>query len=90
MKENERECQLQVNAMLLAGDIGGTKTLLGLFEPDRVAAAPDRGPSFGTLDFPDLPSMIAAFLERGAARGAIDGAGVLRRRRTGDRRCGAA
>jgi len=49
--------------MLLAADIGGTKTLLGLFEPAlprprRIAAR-----AFGTLDYDDLPSMIAAFLE---------------------------
>src|SRR5438105_9479394 len=48
--------------MLLAGDIGGTKTLLGLFE----AAAPRPRPvvtrAFGTLDYADLPTMIAEFV----------------------------
>ena len=52
--------------MLLAADIGGTKTLLGLFEfatprPRRIAAQ-----IFGTLDYDDLRSMIAGFLEREA------------------------
>jgi len=49
--------------MLLAGDIGGTKTLLGLFEP-----APDRPVSvevgeFTTLDYDDLVPMIREFLK---------------------------
>ena len=48
--------------LLLAGDIGGTKTLLGLFapapaRPQRVAVR-----AYGTIDFPDLPSMIVRFL----------------------------
>ncbi len=59
MKQNEQ----QVKRMLLAGDIGGTKTLLGLFEtgtgarPRRVAVR-----AFGTIDYDDLSSMIAQFL----------------------------
>jgi glucokinase len=49
--------------MLLAGDIGGTKTLLGIF-----AAAPERPTpvdvaEFVTLDFDGIEPMIAAFLE---------------------------
>jgi glucokinase len=47
--------------MLLAGDIGGTKTLLGLFEPaPRPRAVAVR--EFGTLDYGDLMSMIADFI----------------------------
>ena len=48
-------------SMILAGDIGGTKTLLGLFDalPARPCALAVH--SFSTLDYPDLPSMIAAF-----------------------------
>jgi len=48
--------------MILAGDIGGTKTLLGVFDvvPARPRAVVVR--SFATLEFPDLPSMIAAFV----------------------------
>src|SRR5438093_4293814 len=47
--------------MLLAGDIGGTKTLLGLFNPDP--ARPDRitTRSFSTPDYADLASMIDEF-----------------------------
>jgi glucokinase len=59
--------------MLIAGDIGGTKTLLGLFdaEPVRPRALVVR--SFSTLDYQDLPSMIQAFLADGEApRGAVE------------------
>ena len=50
--------------MLLAGDIGGTKTLLGLFEPAS-AGRPRKVVSqeFATLAFSDLPSLIRAFLK---------------------------
>ena len=49
--------------MLLAGDVGGTKTLLGLFtpKPDRPSAI-DVG-EFVTLDYQGLEPMIEAFLE---------------------------
>lgn len=48
---------------LLAGDVGGTTTRLGLYE--RTASRPRRVSSreFITLDYADLPSMIAAFLK---------------------------
>src|SRR2546428_541242 len=49
--------------MLLAGDIGGTKTLLGIFDPAKVRPRPIVVRSFGTLDYDDLPTMIAAFLK---------------------------
>ena len=49
--------------MILAGDIGGTKTLLGIFDgaPARPRAAFVQ--SYGTLDFDDLTVMIAGFLK---------------------------
>jgi glucokinase len=55
--------------MLLAGDIGGTKTLLGLF-----AAAPERPTpveigEFITLDYDGLEPMIREFLFRRRRRG---------------------
>ena len=56
--------------MLLAGDIGGTKTLLGLFEPAAPRPRPVAVRVFGTLDYGDLPSMIAEFLEDDAVKGA--------------------
>src|SRR5262249_43737684 len=61
MKENESEVKASI--MLLAGDIGGTKTLLGLFDPARGRPAPVVVRSFETLDFADLLSMIHRFLE---------------------------
>jgi glucokinase len=59
--------------MLLAGDIGGTKTLLGLFDPEPVRPRALVVRSFSTLDYQDLPSMIQAFLADGEApRGAVE------------------
>ena len=61
--------------MILAGDIGGTNTRLGLFEPARPRPRPRAIQGFATLDFADLPSMIAAFLEAVSFdRPTIDGA----------------
>lgn len=52
-----------MSAMLLAGDVGGTKTLLGLFAPgsDRPSAI-DVG-EFTTLDYSGLEPMIESFLQ---------------------------
>ena len=51
-------------SLLLAGDIGGTKTLLGLFEPPAASRPrPVAVRAFGTLDYDDFPSMIADFVE---------------------------
>src|SRR5436190_9505231 len=61
--------------MLLAGDIGGTKTLLGLFDPASVRPRPIVIRSFPTLGFDDLTSMIAAFVAEDEVRQApIDAA----------------
>ncbi len=49
--------------MLLAGDIGGTKTLLGLFDPEALRPDPLVIRTFSTLNYSDLPAMIAAFLD---------------------------
>jgi glucokinase len=56
--------------MLLAGDIGGTKTLLGLFERAAPRPRPVAVRAFGTLDYGDLPAIIAEFLEDDALKGA--------------------
>src|SRR4051812_33804780 len=48
--------------MLLAGDVGGTKTLVGLFQRDNARAASVHTSSFRTLDFPDLTSLLRDFL----------------------------
>lgn len=49
--------------MILAGDIGGTKTHLGLFDSVPARPRPIAVRTFSTLDYPDLPSMIAEFLD---------------------------
>jgi glucokinase len=60
--------------MLLAGDVGGTKTLLGLFE--RAERRPVAGytRTFRTLDFPSLTSIVAEFLRGQNGQGAIEAA----------------
>ena len=55
--------------MILAGDVGGTKTRLGLFEPVPVRPRPLAVRIFVTLDFDDLTTMVAAFLEDDAIKG---------------------
>lgn len=60
--------------MLLAGDIGGTKTLLGLFDSAPARPRPITMQSFGTLDYDDLPTMIAAFLKEADAGASAPGA----------------
>lgn len=52
--------------LLLAGDIGGTKTLLGLFEPAAERPRPIITRSYGTLDHVELPAMITTFLRDAA------------------------
>lgn len=47
--------------MLLAGDVGGTKSLLALFE--RGAAAPAFERRLASCEFPDIESLLARFLE---------------------------
>jgi glucokinase len=65
----ENEARVNRN-MLLAGDIGGTKTLLGLFDAVPARPRPVTVQSFVTLDYPDLPTIVATFLETPAAQGA--------------------
>ena len=50
--------------MLLAGDIGGTKTLLGLFSRAPSRPAPLDVQSFPTADYGSLVEMVNAFLTR--------------------------
>jgi glucokinase len=62
-------------AMLLAGDVGGTKTLLGLFEngSDRPRAVDVS--EFVTLDYPGLEPIVRKFLQAQAVEpAAIDAA----------------
>jgi glucokinase len=61
--------------MLLAGDIGGTKTLLGLFAPGPDRPAPIEIGEFVTLAYDGLEPMVREFLgARGAASRHLDGA----------------
>ena len=48
--------------LLLAADIGGTKTLLGLFDPAESRPRPIAVRAFGTLDYGDLIDMIDEFV----------------------------
>jgi glucokinase len=50
--------------MLLAGDIGGTKTLLGLYEPGRGARQPVTEAEFPSADYPGLEGMVRDFLQQ--------------------------
>jgi glucokinase len=52
--------------VILAGDVGGTKTHLALFEVDA-AGVPRRGreETFRSADFPDLATLVARFLAAG-------------------------
>src|ERR1043165_25843 len=59
---------------VLAGDVGGTSTRLGVFDlsSSRPRAPPSR--TFRTLDFDKLSAMIAAFLDSGARSAPIEAA----------------
>src|SRR5215213_7125796 len=50
--------------MLLAGDIGGTKTLLGLFSANNVRPSPITMAEFVTLEYDALETIVRRFLER--------------------------
>jgi glucokinase len=61
--------------MLLAGDVGGTNTRLGLFAAAAPRPAPVEVRAYATDGFPTLESMLAAFLaDAGASPASIDGA----------------
>jgi glucokinase len=65
--------------MILAGDIGGTKTLLGLFDSAPARPRPLTIRSFGTLDYDDLTTMIEKFLGDLDAREALQTGGRIDR-----------
>jgi len=48
--------------MLLASDVGGTKTLLGLFSADTERPQPIEVGEFVTLDYDGLEPMVREFL----------------------------
>ena len=74
--------------MILAGDVGGTKTNLGLFEASggRGCGASARA-KFHSPDFPGLSAMVHAFLDDTAAPYGHRGR-LLRHPRAGDREPG--
>ena len=61
-------------SMVLAGDIGGTKTLLGLFDPIPARPRALEVRAFGTRDFKDLQSMTSAFLDDGVQTRRVEAA----------------
>lgn len=62
-RANVKRCLNEYNeSMLLAGDLGGTKTLLGLFSPSPDRPSPIEVGEFVTLDYDGLEPMIAEFL----------------------------
>ncbi|RPI52446.1 MAG: glucokinase, partial [Acidobacteria bacterium] len=48
--------------MLLAGDVGGTKTLIGLFAPDQARPRLIGSRTYRTIDYPNLRALTQQFL----------------------------
>jgi glucokinase len=57
--------------MILAGDIGGTKTLLGLYDPRLARPVPIVTREFSTRAYTDLVPMIEAFTTEPKVKGAL-------------------
>lgn len=49
--------------MILAGDVGGTKTALGLYEPSAGGVQPQREASFASHDYASLKDVLTEFLK---------------------------
>ena len=60
--------------MILAGDVGGTKTLIGLFEFDARRPVRVDVRSFPTTDYPGLPAIVDAFFGHQPSRPAVTAA----------------
>jgi glucokinase len=61
--------------MLLAGDVGGTKALLGLFEPHQHRPTPVATEEFATLEHDHFEAILERFLEsHGVSAGQIEAA----------------
>jgi len=58
--------------MILAGDIGGTKTLVGLFDPIPARPQPIVVREFATLEFESLSVLLKTFLRDAQPAGTID------------------
>ncbi len=50
--------------MILAGDVGGTKTLIALFDESRGTLSPVREETFSSRDFRSLEDVLSKFLNR--------------------------
>jgi glucokinase len=48
--------------MLLAGDIGGTKTTLAVFSPEKGWRVPEAEATFPSADYPSLEALAQEFL----------------------------
>ncbi|MCE2541020.1 MAG: glucokinase [Acidobacteria bacterium] len=59
---------------LLAADVGGTKTVCGLYAMGERRPDPIAVERFGTLDYDSLEALLAAFIERRAAGATVDAA----------------
>jgi glucokinase len=62
------------NSMILSADVGGTKTLIGLFEEHAVRPRAVAVRAYATVEYPDLTAIISAF----AAEEGVTGAPVDR------------
>jgi glucokinase len=60
--------------MILAGDVGGTKTLIGLFEFDARRPVRIDVRSFPTTSYPGLPAIIEAFFSQQPSRPVVTAA----------------
>jgi glucokinase len=60
--------------MILAGDVGGTKTLLGLFDAAPLRPEAVNVATFSTADFDGLPALVSAFLAQHGGTPRIDAA----------------
>src|SRR5262245_60301676 len=62
-----KEIRIDVN-MILAGDVGGTKTLLGLFNPSAPRPQSIAIRQFATVEYSDLSAIVSAFVRDEAVR----------------------
>ena len=63
-----------MGTMLLAGDVGGTKTQLGLYSAGAGPPVRRSAQRYATLEFDGLVEMVGAFLDAGGWDGPIDAA----------------
>jgi len=67
MKQNDREVNSKVGTrFLIAGDVGATKTLLGLFEADGVRPRRLSVHTFATASYTDLTTLLHTFRQEAA------------------------